>query len=338
MQSFRFETMPSSPILHAWAKTVGPSPSMCSLNRMPGRALPSRGHRPQALSLHGSIMISFPLGPGWNEFRPAVVRVRTAKSAVAGDHLLHAHFVGWQTAIVMKGMARTSARAPRHLSGLADAKVEQHCHRYGHRDEHESHGRLHPDDTGRIVPRSLSSPSNALLPRGGKYKDRATFRGPPAKRLAQRKRLRPPRTLGRIDGEASQRLAAPSDVPHRHIGALDVAPQSIRIEQRTCLAVSFEFLPYGGDQPGIGRELQGQSLVFVETPSDEFGQTDGADQARSHPPDETLSQAREHRQSDPKRVARRGMRIDRKIVEEEVAQAVARQMLGYLRPWREHET
>jgi hypothetical protein len=85
-------------------------------------------HRRQALSLHGSTIISLPLGPGWNEFGPAVVRVRTAKSAVAGDHLLHAHFVGWQTAIVMKGMARISARAPRHLSGLADAKVEQHCH------------------------------------------------------------------------------------------------------------------------------------------------------------------------------------------------------------------
>src|SRR5262249_29498251 len=66
----------------------------------------------------------------------SVVRVRTAKSAVAGDHFLHAHFVGWQTAIVRKEIALTSARAPRHLSGLADAKVEQHCHRYGHYDEH----------------------------------------------------------------------------------------------------------------------------------------------------------------------------------------------------------
>src|SRR5262249_40503648 len=130
------DTMPSRPSLQAWAKMVGPSPSICSLNRMPGRALPSRGHRRQALSLHGSIMISFPLGRGWNEFRPAVVRVRTAKSAVAGDPLLHAHFVGWQSAIVMKEIARISARAPRHLSGLADAKVEQHCHRYGHHDEH----------------------------------------------------------------------------------------------------------------------------------------------------------------------------------------------------------
>src|SRR5262245_58453170 len=85
-------------------------------------------------------MVAFSLDPGWRAFGPAVIRVRTAKSAVASDHLLHAHFVGWQTAIVRKGTARISARAPRHLSGLADAKVEQHCHRYAHYDEHYSHG------------------------------------------------------------------------------------------------------------------------------------------------------------------------------------------------------
>src|SRR5262249_2913559 len=33
--------MPSSPSLQAWAKTFGPSPSICSLNRMPGLALAS---------------------------------------------------------------------------------------------------------------------------------------------------------------------------------------------------------------------------------------------------------------------------------------------------------
>src|SRR5262244_1181284 len=239
MESLRFETMPSRPSLQARAKTVGPSPSVCSLNRMPGRTLPSRGHRPQALSLHGSIMISFPLGLGRNEFGPAVVRVRTAKSAVASYHLLHAHFVGRQTAIVE--IALTSDRAPRHLSGLADTKVEQHCHRYGHYDEHELHGRLHPDDMGRFVPGSLSSRSNAVLPPGGKYKDCATVRCPLAKGLAQRKRLRPPRTLDCIDSEASRRLAAPSDVPHRRIGALDVAPQSVRTKQRTRLAIAVEF-------------------------------------------------------------------------------------------------
>src|SRR6516164_1872166 len=92
-------------------------------NELTHHSLLCRGHRRQALSLHGSTIISLPLAPGRNEFGPAVVRVRAAKSAVAGDHLLHAHFVGWQSAIVMKEIARISARAPRHLSGLADAKV-----------------------------------------------------------------------------------------------------------------------------------------------------------------------------------------------------------------------
>src|SRR6516164_3141107 len=112
-------------------------------NELTHHSLLCRGQRRRALSLHGSTIISLPLGPGRNEFGPAVVRVRTAKSAVAGDHFLHAHFVGWQTAIVRivrKEIALTSARAPRHLSGLADAKVEQHCHCYGHYDEHQSHG------------------------------------------------------------------------------------------------------------------------------------------------------------------------------------------------------
>src|SRR5262245_39760442 len=102
-------------------------------NELTHHSLLCRGHRPQALSLHGSIRISLPFGPGRNEFGPAVVRVRTAKSAVAGDHLLHGHFPGWPSAIVMKSTAaRIRPGTPRHLNGLADAKVEQHCHRYGH--------------------------------------------------------------------------------------------------------------------------------------------------------------------------------------------------------------
>src|SRR5262249_59541515 len=89
--------------------------------------------------LQPSITVAFSLGPGWRAFGPAVIRVRTAKSAVASDHLLHAHFVGWQTAIVMKGMARTSARAPRHLSSFGDEKVRQQGTRYGPHRRPECH-------------------------------------------------------------------------------------------------------------------------------------------------------------------------------------------------------
>jgi hypothetical protein len=80
-----------------------------------------------------------------------------------------------------------------------------------------------------------------------------------------------------------------------------MAAQSIRIVR---LAITVELLPYRGDHHGIGCKLQGQSLVFVESPSDEFGKTDRTEQARSHAADETLTDAREHRQSDPERIAR----------------------------------
>src|SRR5262249_11259294 len=46
--------------------------------------------------------------------------------------------------------------------------------------------------------------SNAVLPRGGKYKDCAPFHSPLAKGLAQQRRLHPLRTLDCIDSEASQ--------------------------------------------------------------------------------------------------------------------------------------
>src|SRR5262245_35451347 len=41
IESLRFDTTPSRPILQAWAKTVGPSPSICSLNRMPADVCPA---------------------------------------------------------------------------------------------------------------------------------------------------------------------------------------------------------------------------------------------------------------------------------------------------------
>src|SRR5262245_42249485 len=41
VEPLRLDTMPSSPILQAWAKMVGPSPSKCSLKRRPRPALAS---------------------------------------------------------------------------------------------------------------------------------------------------------------------------------------------------------------------------------------------------------------------------------------------------------
>src|SRR5499433_1601128 len=60
IESFRFDTMPSSPILHAWAKTVGPSPSMCSLKRRPRPALASILRSVALRTSSGSRRISLP--------------------------------------------------------------------------------------------------------------------------------------------------------------------------------------------------------------------------------------------------------------------------------------
>jgi hypothetical protein len=59
-ESLRFDTIPSSPILQACAKTVAPSPSMCSLNRMPGLALATIGASVALRTSSGSCRRSSP--------------------------------------------------------------------------------------------------------------------------------------------------------------------------------------------------------------------------------------------------------------------------------------
>ena len=77
--------------------------------------------------------------------------------------------------------------------------------------------------------------ANAVLYPGNKYKDRLAC----ARRLVAQERCAV-RILVCIDGEAVGRLSALSDVPHRHIGAFDMAPGSIRIEQWRSLAIAVE--------------------------------------------------------------------------------------------------
>src|SRR5262249_37276052 len=79
-----------------------------------------------------SIIVAFPLGPRLKGFRPAVIRVRIAKSAVAGNHLRDALFEGSHAAMENKWVAPTRARAPGALVSSARASVEQNCRCDGH--------------------------------------------------------------------------------------------------------------------------------------------------------------------------------------------------------------
>src|SRR5438132_13125881 len=88
-----------------------------------------------------SIIIALPLARGGTDYGPAVIRVRTAKSAVTGNHLRDALFEGLHAAIVNKcSAAPIRAGAPWTLVSLARANVEQQCRCHRHHDEYELHG------------------------------------------------------------------------------------------------------------------------------------------------------------------------------------------------------
>src|SRR5262249_57442865 len=64
------------------------------------------------LGLEPSIIIALPLAPGRYSFRPAVIRVGIAKSAIAGNHLGDALFESSHAAIVNKCPAPIPPCAP----------------------------------------------------------------------------------------------------------------------------------------------------------------------------------------------------------------------------------
>src|SRR5262249_9812162 len=93
------------------------------------------------MQAEASIIISFPLAPRWRSLGPAIVRVRTAKSAVACNHLRDALLEGPHAAIVNKCTAAPiRARAPGTLVGSARANVEQNGRRDRHYDEYKLNG------------------------------------------------------------------------------------------------------------------------------------------------------------------------------------------------------
>src|SRR5262245_54789876 len=81
--------MPSSPILQAWAKTVGPSPSICSLKRRPRPALASILRSVALCTSSGSRRRSSP----FSSIRSKVWRKMSLVSAVVPDEIERSHTV-----------------------------------------------------------------------------------------------------------------------------------------------------------------------------------------------------------------------------------------------------
>src|SRR6266853_1535941 len=87
-------------------------------------------------------MLSLALDPGRSGFRPAVIRVRITKSAIARNDQRDALFQRSHAAIVPDVLPDVFYRAPRTLVGSAGANIQQHCSHHDGEDENESHDRL----------------------------------------------------------------------------------------------------------------------------------------------------------------------------------------------------
>lgn len=76
----------------------------------------------------------------------------------------------------------------------------------------------------------------------------------------------------------------------------------------------------------IERQLDRECFIIRTRSRDQLRQTDSAQQARGHAAGETIPAMGHHRQTSPQRIAGRRMCVVGQRVEEEVGEAMARQM------------
>src|SRR5579864_2936780 len=141
----------------------------------------------------------------------------------------------------------------------------------------------------------------------------------------------------RLDVDVIRLFAALLAVPHRPIGFLEMARIERAVEERLREAVVAESAAQRCEQCWLLRQAQRQFLIFRGRAGDEFRQADGLQQARGNAARESVAEQGQERQPGPERIARRGVRIAIEGVEEEIGEAVTREMLRRCDSRREDE-
>ena len=132
----------------------------------------------------------------------------------------------------------------------------------------------------------------------------------------------------RFHVEAGGCLAAAVALDHRREGAFEMARRACRVEQRESPAVARQLLFRCGKGDPVGREPEGKRFVFRKRLGDELGQTNRGQQAGGDAAGETGAFAGDQRKPGPKGVAGGRVRIVGKGVQEQVGEAMARQVIG----------
>src|SRR6516165_4293625 len=89
---------------------------------------------------------------------------------------------------------------------------------------------------------------------------------------------------------------------------------------------------------GVRPQFQRERLIFIEAVGDHVGMADSIEKARGNPTRKRLTTASQYGQSRPQGVAGGAVGIVRQSVEEQVGQAMARQMLRWRQSASEDET
>ncbi|GCC43192.1 hypothetical protein chiPu_0026934, partial [Chiloscyllium punctatum] len=130
------------------------------------------------------------------------------------------------------------------------------------------------------------------------------------------------------------RLVAPI---HRGVGGLDMTGEALGVEQRRRRPIGCQSRFERREPRWIGGKIDRHLLVSLRRFRNQLGQADRMEQARRDPADKRVAENGQHRQASPQRIAGGGVGVDGNVVEEQVGEAMAREMVGQRRPLCEHQ-
>ena len=218
-------------------------------------------------------MLSLALDPGRSGFRPAVIRVRITKSAIARNDQRDALFQRPHAAIVPDVVPDVFYRALGTLVGSARADVEQNGRCDRHYDEHELHG------SSPIGQLALNVRSEAVPPISSEINARA-FHCPkppvlPTKRIAHFSRSGDRCGAGFQSGPCRLRVKLDRVGPSENLIFVRYAPNSDRPR------VSYRIVGSAISGPQLTQEPK---LLARKHPSRRYRRPSGATSPAANPP------------------------------------------------------
>src|SRR5216683_3555491 len=133
---------------------------------------------------------------------------------------------------------------------------------------------------------------------------------------------------GILDAERARRVARLVDAPHLEVGALEVADITRDVEQRIRIAIYSQALFQFAKSVRIAGEIDRKPLVFRRILRDRLVQPEPMQQARAEARDEMFSRESDDRDPAPQGVGAGRVRVPAAGIQEQVRQALTRQMFG----------